>query len=79
MPHAAINGQQIYFEDTGGEGPAVILGHGFLMDHEMFVHQVAAPVSYTHLRAHETVLDLVCRLLLETKNTEILTHTRSCA
>src|SRR5664280_3140535 len=22
------------------------------------------PVSYTHLRAHETVLDLVCRLLL---------------
>eukprot|EP00657_Telonema_sp_P-1_P011308 TRINITY_DN6316_c0_g1_i1.p1 TRINITY_DN6316_c0_g1~~TRINITY_DN6316_c0_g1_i1.p1 ORF type:complete len:129 (+),score=56.51 TRINITY_DN6316_c0_g1_i1:55-441(+) len=25
------------------------------------------PVSYTHLRAHETVLDLVCRLLLEKK------------
>ena len=24
-----------------------------------------APVSYTHLRAHETVLDLECRLLLE--------------
>ena len=29
-------------------------------------------VSYTHLRAHETVLDLVCRLLLE-KKTEINT------
>ena len=29
-----------------------------------------APVSYTHLRAHETVLDLVCRLLLEKKKTE---------
>ena len=26
-------------------------------------------VSYTHLRAHETVLDLVCRLLLEKKIT----------
>ena len=26
------------------------------------------PVSYTHLRAHETVLDIVCRLLLETKH-----------
>mgnify|MGYP003381556403 CR=1 FL=1 len=26
-------------------------------------------VSYTHLRAHETVLELVCRLLLEKKNT----------
>ena len=30
------------------------------------------PVSYTHLRAHETVLDLVCRLLLE-KTTNKLT------
>ena len=28
------------------------------------------PVSYTHLRAHETVLDLVCRLLLEKKNND---------
>ena len=25
-------------------------------------------VSYTHLRAHETTLHLVCRLLLEKKN-----------
>ena len=29
----------------------------------------AGAVSYTHLRAHETVLDLVCRLLLEKKTT----------
>ena len=29
--------------------------------------QAVDPVSYTHLRAHETVLDLVCRLLLEKK------------
>ena len=28
-------------------------------------------VSYTHLRAHETVLDLVCRLLLEKKKKQI--------
>ena len=28
------------------------------------------PVSYTHLRAHETVLDLVCRLLLEKKKSQ---------
>ena len=27
-------------------------------------------VSYIHLRAHETVLDLVCRLLLEKKKTK---------
>src|SRR5665811_2520362 len=33
------------------------------------IDQIAqtTPVSYTHLRAHETVLDLVCRLLLEKK------------
>ena len=29
------------------------------------------PVSYTHLRAHETVLDLVCRLLLEKKKNDV--------
>ena len=29
-------------------------------------------VSYTHLRAHETVLDLVCRLLLEKKKTNVI-------
>src|SRR5665811_2240324 len=27
------------------------------------VNVLEGPVSYTHLRAHETVLDLVCRLL----------------
>ena len=31
-------------------------------------------VSYTHLRAHETVLDLVCRLLLEKKKQTNMTH-----
>ena len=35
-----------------------------------------APVSYTHLRAHETVLDLVCRLLLETKKIMYTTRQR---
>src|SRR5665811_27358 len=33
----------------------------------IFAGIVVGPVSYTHLRAHETVLDLVCRLLLEKK------------
>ena len=28
-------------------------------------------VSYTHLRAHETVLDIVCRLLLEKKKKQL--------
>ena len=36
----------------------------------IFIRETATvfnAVSYTHLRAHETVLDLVCRLLLEKK------------
>ena len=36
------------------------LVEGFTYDLAPFL-----PVSYTHLRAHETVLDLVCRLLLD--------------
>ena len=32
------------------------------------IEQAEASVSYTHLRAHETSQDLVCRLLLEKKN-----------
>ena len=48
------------------------------VDHPRVVRVVAlsggyTPVSYTHLRAHETVLDLVCRLLLEKKKSIIAT------
>src|SRR5664280_480485 len=32
---------------------------------EILSSKMRHAVSYTHLRAHETVLDLVCRLLLE--------------
>jgi 3-oxoadipate enol-lactonase len=42
MPHADVNGQRIYFEDSGGPGLPLVLAHGLLMDHEMFAHQVAA-------------------------------------
>ena len=42
MPSARINGLDIYYEDTGGQGPAVIFSHGLLMDHEMFAPQVEA-------------------------------------
>jgi 3-oxoadipate enol-lactonase len=44
MPYAAVNGQRIRFEDSGGDGPPVILSHGFLMDREMFAPQVEALV-----------------------------------
>ncbi len=40
MPFADVNGQRLRFEDSGGDGPPVILSHGFLMDREMFAPQV---------------------------------------
>ena len=40
--------------------------------HERLV--IGEAVSYTHLRAHETVLDLVCRLLLEKKKKNEHSH-----
>ena len=42
----------------------VIAGGGLFA---YYVSSVPKPVSYTHLRAHETRHDLVCRLLLEKK------------
>src|SRR5664280_968160 len=42
--------------------------HNFPMLFNSFLHNINS-VSYTHLRAHETVLDIVCRLLLEKKKT----------
>lgn len=42
MPYASVNGQRLYFEDTGGLGRPIIFSHGFMMDHSMFHHQVAA-------------------------------------
>jgi pimeloyl-ACP methyl ester carboxylesterase len=42
MPYANINGQHLFFEDTGGTGPAIIFAHGILLDGTMFAPQVAA-------------------------------------
>ncbi|MES1950199.1 alpha/beta fold family hydrolase [Salinisphaera sp. S4-8] len=42
MPFASINGQQIFYQDSGADAPAIVFSHGLLMDHEMFAHQVAA-------------------------------------
>ena len=41
-----------------------------------WIDQIIRAVSYTHLRAHETVLDLVCRLLLEKKKQTRLINVR---
>jgi pimeloyl-ACP methyl ester carboxylesterase len=40
MPHAEVNGQRLFHEDTGGERPPVAFSHGLFMDHTMFDPQV---------------------------------------
>ncbi|MDX1817967.1 MAG: alpha/beta hydrolase [Marinobacter sp.] len=42
MAFADVNGQRLYYEDTGGSGPALVFSHGLMMDHEMFAPQVEA-------------------------------------
>jgi len=42
MPYANVNGQRIFYQDTGGDGTAVVLAHGFLMDRSMFDPQIEA-------------------------------------
>jgi 3-oxoadipate enol-lactonase len=41
MPIAEINAQRIRYDDSGGDGPPIVLSHGFLMDREMFAPQIA--------------------------------------
>jgi len=42
MATATVNGITISYTDSGGDGPAVVLSHGYLMDSTMFDPQVAA-------------------------------------
>jgi len=43
MPFADVNGQRLFYEDSGGDSDDVIVfSHGFFMNHAMFDPQVAA-------------------------------------
>lgn len=42
MPHAEVNGQRLFYEDSGSDGPPIALSHGLFMDSSMFDPQVTA-------------------------------------
>jgi pimeloyl-ACP methyl ester carboxylesterase len=42
MPFFSNAKHRLYFEDSGGSGPAVLFSHGFLLDHAMWNAQVSA-------------------------------------
>src|SRR5450759_4861381 len=80
-----LHGHRVSYTEAGAaDGPLLVLVHGVAgnshtWDDAIFtlqrsVHVIAPdPVSYTHLRAHETRHDLVCRLLLEKKKSNTST------
>ena len=43
MPTARVGTATIAYDDTGGDGPPVVLAHGFLMDRTMFALSTNAP------------------------------------
>jgi pimeloyl-ACP methyl ester carboxylesterase len=42
MPHADVNGQRLFYEDTREGEDVIIFSHGYFMTHAMFDAQVAA-------------------------------------
>ena len=42
MPYADVNGQRLFYEDTGGDRPPIAFSHGLFMDGSMFEPQVEA-------------------------------------
>ena len=64
---ASLNkGQQAFFVENNAITTEVAkLGLGIKTSTQNYTYSIGTvPVSYTHLRAHETEADLVCRLLL---------------
>jgi 3-oxoadipate enol-lactonase len=40
MERVSVDGVEMAYDDTGGDGPPIVLAHGFLMDRTMFAPQV---------------------------------------
>ena len=59
-------GAQVTVVDSDGLGGSCVLTD-CVPSKSLISTAHVVPVSYTHLRAHETVLDIVCRLLLNKK------------
>jgi pimeloyl-ACP methyl ester carboxylesterase len=50
VPFIETSDSSVFYEDSGGTGPAIIISHGFLMDHRMFDAQVEALSDYRLIR-----------------------------
>ena len=68
LPRFGIFGAKALAHDRSPQATRGAEFGDFFQEIVVGIEEKRQPVSYTHLRAHETVLDLVCRLLLEKKN-----------
>ncbi|WP_223428798.1 alpha/beta fold hydrolase [Tateyamaria pelophila] len=57
MPFVDVNGTRLHYVETGSGPETIVFSHGFLMNHKMFAHQIAAlnvrfrVIAYDH-RGH---------------------------
>ena len=68
--HLLAKGYRVICIDNLDTGSLQNIEHIRSENFAFFNHDITEPVSYTHLRAHETPEHLVCRLLLEKKKTK---------
>ena len=66
----ANTGWTEYWVGFKGDGADEWIRNGYFSPSTPLLNIGISPVSYTHLRAHETGRNLVCRLLLEKKKNE---------
>ena len=53
MPMLRVNGTELYYEDTGGRGPAILFSHGLFWDTSLFAPQIAALKSQYRCIAYD--------------------------
>jgi 3-oxoadipate enol-lactonase len=53
MPMIRVNGTELYYEDTGGRGPAILFSHGLFWDTSLFAPQVTALKSQYRCIAYD--------------------------
>ena len=66
VPSEAADQVEVALEEQAAADDGILYLNEYQYENDL-VTDFARPVSYTHLRAHETLANLVCRLLLEKK------------
>ncbi|MFO0725459.1 MAG: alpha/beta fold hydrolase [Myxococcota bacterium] len=72
MPTLRVNGTELYYEDTGGDGPPLVFSHGLLWSTKMFAPQIERLrgrfrcVAYDHRGQGRSAADPARSISMET-------------